>query len=55
MTFVLIMGFDSSAKPSKIVGKTITLGGFSLRVESRERLVDCILEIPFLLKKKFKA
>ena len=25
MTFVLIMGFDSSAKPSKIVGKTITL------------------------------
>ena len=54
MTFVLIMGFDSLAKPSKIVGKTITLEE-TLQIESRERLVDRILEIPFLLKKKVKT
>ena len=54
MTFALIMGFDSSAKPSKIMGKAITLE-VTLQIESRERLVDHILEIPFILKKKVKA
>ena len=43
------MGSSSSAKPFKNCRGG---GESSLQIESRDRLVDCILEIPFLLKKK---
>ena len=54
MTFVLLWGPTHQPDPSKVVGKTITLK-VTLQIEYRERLVDRILEIPFLLKKKVKA
>ena len=54
--FVLLWGLTRQPDPPKgVLGMTITLEVFALQIESRERLVDHILEIPFFLKKKVKV